>query len=72
MYEKTGASSNNYGIPINPAPSSEVDHTNKKITFFIKGSSIGSPSNLNGWKIYISTWDRDMGNPRDLTPTGGE
>lgn len=66
MYEKTGATITEYGTSITPVPYSEVLHDENKIIFTIKGNMIGKPSSLSGWKIYISTWDSDMGNPRGL------
>ncbi|HRU43121.1 MAG TPA: alpha-amylase family glycosyl hydrolase, partial [Spirochaetota bacterium] len=66
MYEKTGATATNYGTSITPVPYSEVLHDESKIIFTVKGNMIGKPSSLSGWKIYISTWDADMSNPRGL------
>ncbi|OHD16811.1 MAG: hypothetical protein A2Y34_12440 [Spirochaetes bacterium GWC1_27_15] len=69
MYEKTGATTSEYGTAVTTLPICKVDKTNKTLTFTFSSSSIGNPTNLSGWKIYISTWDEDNGTPRRLKTT---
>ncbi|MBB6479276.1 alpha-amylase family glycosyl hydrolase [Spirochaeta isovalerica] len=64
--------SDSSGKALSPSPYGEVNHEKNVISVFIPSSSIGNPRSLDGWKIYISTWDEDSGNPRKLTPDGAE
>lgn len=68
----TSAMTNSNGTFISPAPASVVNHNDKTVTFNISGKSLGSPASLNGWKIYISTWDEDTGIPREISLAGGD
>ncbi|QEN03973.1 hypothetical protein EW093_04410 [Thiospirochaeta perfilievii] len=63
---------NSLGEIINPSPTSSVDHENSTVSIYIPSASIGSPKSLKGWKLYITTWDEDSGNLRDLTIDGDE
>lgn len=36
------------------------------IWFKISAAAMGSPNDISGYKIYINTWDFDMGSPRGL------
>ncbi|OHD37986.1 MAG: hypothetical protein A2Y29_01215 [Spirochaetes bacterium GWE2_31_10] len=64
------------GTPISPAPSSSVNWASDTeslkadgvITFTISSQSIGKPQSLSGYKVYINTWDIDMGKLRQIFP----
>ncbi|OQY40396.1 MAG: hypothetical protein B6229_01865 [Spirochaetaceae bacterium 4572_7] len=60
------------GNAITPTPTSVVDKENATVSITIPAESIGKPGSLNGWKIYITTWDEDMGNLRAIVPKSAE
>jgi hypothetical protein len=75
FYNSTGASATANGTSVTPAPTSAVvwpdDATVKMqspgtITFTIKSASLGYPSSLNGWKIYMNTYDMDFDQLRGM------
>lgn len=72
MFSSSGAGAKATGTAVKPAPPTSVDAVNNTVTFRISGSSVGTPSSYSGWKVYVATWDEDMGNPRGLTQTGGQ
>lgn len=46
-------------------------HNNPAIIWFtISADAIGNPADIEGWKIFITTWDFDSGNPRALQKLG--
>jgi len=57
MYSSEGAENKKFGKPLSPAP--EVRVEDRKISFIVKGSSLGNPTSFDGWKIYVTTWDYD-------------
>lgn len=59
LYSSDGATSSTNGTPITSAPAIAVDKANKTITVTISKEGIGNPDSLNGWKIYVATWDYD-------------
>jgi glycosidase len=74
VYEEgwSGAIYNASGSSMTPSPTSKVDAAAKTVTFTIPASVLGRPASYTGWKVYLATWDCDMGNLRKLTPAGGE
>ena len=80
FYSSAGATAAVNGTSVTPAPTSEVDWSVTSATtyqpglikFYIKGASLGNPTSLSGWKIYINTYDYDMGDLRGMAvaPSG--
>ncbi|HNZ27317.1 MAG TPA: alpha-amylase family glycosyl hydrolase [Spirochaetota bacterium] len=78
MFNSIGADSTTDGEALSYGPTAEVNwdddmQTEKvggTITFILPSAAFGSPDNLTGWKIYINTWDMDMGKLRELTADG--
>lgn len=78
MFNSVGADASNDGEALGTGPKCEVnwddglqaEKVDGVITFYLPSDSFGSPSNLSGWKVYVNTWDMDMGKLRELTPDG--
>ncbi len=73
MFEKSEASLTNNGTPVTPLPTVTIDwkpgestRETGTIIFNISSKSIGNPSDLSGYQIFITTWDEDNGNIRAL------
>ncbi len=79
-YSSVGASATDNGTPVSVAPTSKVDWTGVTtgektpglIQIFVSPESLGSPSSLDGWKIYINTYDADSGQLRGMVTTAPE
>lgn len=75
-FSSNGALPDKNGTPVAPVPSSSVNwdnagettKSNGVITFTISSQSIGRPDSLSGWKLYVNTWDIDMGKLRQIFP----
>ena len=73
-YSSINAAADCNGTALTPAPTSEVDWSGTAetscspglIRFYIKGSSLGYPNSLEGWKVYINTYDYDTQKLRGL------
>ncbi len=67
FYSSQNASATVDGTSVSPSPTSEVDWSGiegtraepGKIVFVVKGASLGYPASLDGWKVYINTYDYD-------------
>lgn len=72
LFSSENSSANKYGDPITPAPTTQVNKQENKITFMIPLSTLDT-SDLSGWTIYITTYDYDgiEGVLRPLSPNGG-
>lgn len=76
FFSSIGASATKSGEAVTPAPTSEVDWSGETagmktpgvIKFYIKAASLGFPETLEGWKIYINTYDTDTGKLRGMDP----
>lgn len=76
FYNSYGADSNNNGTSATPAPVSFVDWAtisedetlmqNGVVEFVVRAASLGSPESLDGWKIYINTYDMDFDQLRGM------
>lgn len=75
-YSSVGAGENSNGTSVTPAPTGSVDWTldtdgdgnisRGTISFIIPAASLGNPSSLTGWKVFIDTYDYDMGKLRAM------
>lgn len=74
-FSSKGATADVNGAAVTPIPTSSVDWSPNttaatkepgKMTFFIKGATIGNPKSLKRWKLYINTWDMDFDKLRAL------
>ena len=45
-----------------------TDEHERTITLSIASEALGYPLDLNGTVLYLTTWDGDPGNPRELKP----
>jgi glycosidase len=70
IYSASGASKNNWGSPVEPAPKIKIDKDKKMVSFLYCPEALGYPKSLIGSKIFITTWDFDNGY-RKLTKEGG-
>ncbi|MDN5345607.1 MAG: hypothetical protein PWQ73_104 [Petrotoga sp.] len=72
LFSSENSSANKYGDPITPAPTTQVNKQENKITFMIPLSTLGT-SDISGWTIYVTTYDYDgiEGVLRPLSPNGG-
>jgi hypothetical protein len=72
LFSSDNSSTNKYGNPITPAPTTQVNKQENKITFMIPLSTLGT-SDISGWTIYVTTYDYDgiEGVLRPLSPNGG-
>jgi len=72
LFSSGNSSTNKYGNPITPAPNTQVNKQENKITFMIPLSTLGT-SDISGWTIYVTTYDYDgiEGVLRPLSPNGG-
>ncbi len=59
IYSNKNSSPNNFGTPVGPASDIQVDLKNRTINVVIQAKALGSPDNIDGSKIYITTWDYD-------------
>jgi glycosidase len=73
IYSSEGANKDNFGTFVIPAPEIKVKKDNRKIIFKFHPEVFGYPQNLEGTKIYITTWDGSgsEGFHRPLTINGG-
>jgi len=73
IYSSEGAGKENYGTFVIPTPEIEVKKDERKIIFKFFPEVFGYPENLEGAKIYITTWDGSgsEGFHRPLTIAGG-
>ncbi|PRX26965.1 glycosidase [Orenia metallireducens] len=72
-YSAKGATAENYGTSVTPAPKISTNKKEKTIEFNFKAQSFAHLDSLAGAKIYITTWDFDgsQGMLRPLTTEGG-
>ncbi len=59
FYNSKNSSKNNFGLPMNPGADVLVNKKENTVNVIIPARSIGLPKELNGMKIYITTWDYD-------------
>jgi hypothetical protein len=62
IYNSEGASADRPGKVTGPAPLIFSDTTTNTITFSIQANALGNPEEIDGTRIYITTWG---GSPRD-------
>jgi len=72
LFSSDNSSADKYGNPITPAPTTQGNKQENKITFMIPLSTLDT-SDLSGWTIYLTTYDYDgiEGVLRPLSPNGG-
>lgn len=66
-YSLENADKDNYGKAVTPTPEIFVDKDRNEIKLVFGKATIGNPENIEGAKIYITTWDYD-GNTSELRP----
>jgi glycosidase len=59
LYSAQGAGADNYGTALSSAIGIEVDETARSLIFTLEGAGLDYPENLDGFEIYITTWDYD-------------
>lgn len=69
VYSAEGAGEHSSGRATGPAAS--VSSEEKTITFLIASEALGYPAELNGSKVYITTWDGSPGSLRGLMSEPG-
>jgi hypothetical protein len=68
IFSAEGAGANHTGLATGPAASISSEADSHTITFCIASEALGYPEELEGSKIYITTWDGGPGSPRALGP----
>ncbi|RCU51571.1 alpha-amylase [Corallincola holothuriorum] len=58
-YSANGASADEWGDPVTPAPAVVTDLDAGTVTFQFSSQLLGNPLSLAGVKIYVTTWDID-------------
>ncbi len=61
MFTAEGASASSDGQSSTPGAEIRVDRDRNAVSFLIPASALGSPADLHGASIYITTWDYDGG-----------
>lgn len=69
-FSSQGASAENEGEPVAPAPRITVDAAARRITIVFPAAALGRPASLAGARLYVATWDYD-GGYRALLPEAG-
>lgn len=59
LYSSQGATSDQLGESITPAPTITVDKASRTINFDFASAALGEPMSLNGIQFYVTTWDLD-------------
>jgi hypothetical protein len=57
LYSSEGASEDEYGTVVVPAPEISVDPESNTITFLFLSEALGNPETLEGARVYIANWD---------------
>ena len=57
LYSSEGASEDEYGTVIVPAPEISVDQESNTITFLFLAEALDNPESLEGARVYITNWD---------------
>ena len=61
FFSSEGASSTNEGTPVAPTANIEIDKQRNTVIFTLPAKSLGSPKDLSGMKLHVTTWDYDGG-----------
>jgi len=72
FFSAKGATEQNNGTLVTPAPEIRVDAEARTITLMYSPDALGNPETLSGARVYITTWDGagSEGFHRALTPEG--
>jgi glycosidase len=70
LFSADGASSTNEGTPVAPAATLSVDRATHTLHLVLPAQAMGSPGDLRGARVYVTTWDYD-GGYRALAPEAG-
>ncbi|HPJ32120.1 alpha-amylase family glycosyl hydrolase [Mesotoga prima] len=58
-YSAEGSGPKSFGTAISPTPLVQTNKMKSEVVLRIPGETIGRPESLNGFKVYITTWDFD-------------
>ncbi len=61
MYAAAGADAIRDGTTVTPGAHVEVDQAQKSVVFTLPAAALGTPADLRGLKLYVTTWDYDGG-----------
>lgn len=67
MFSADGAAADRLGAVTGPAAMISSDTVSNTITFSIKATALGYPEQIDGTKLYITTWGGSPGNPRHFS-----
>ncbi len=59
LYSARGAGADSYGTALNSPLGVTVDEERRTIVFSLEGSGLDYPRSLEGFQIYVTTWDYD-------------